>query len=78
MEIILAIIAACAVMKQTIRFFYTDTDDLLDCLKYWFQPSPSRFFSNGWDGEFWRELRLFIWISLGSLSGYGVYYFLTS
>lgn len=78
MEIILSVIAACAVMRFTFKYFFTHSTDFLDCLKYWFQPSPSRFFSAQWDGEFWRELRIFVWLLLGSLCGYAVYRFLIS
>jgi len=78
MQIILSIIAALAVMKYTTKYFFKDDKDLLDCLKYWFQPSPSRFMSAQWDGEFWRELRLFVWLLLGVLSAYAVYQFLIS
>lgn len=78
MHIILALIAAFATMKFSRKYFFTDDADLLACLKYWFQPSPSRFLSAQWDGDFWRELRLFVWLLMGALSGYAVYRFLIS
>jgi hypothetical protein len=76
MEVILAIIAAIATLKYTTQFFFAGGDDLLDCMKYWFRPARSRFLLEQWDGEFWRELRLFVWLLLGVLSGYAVYRFL--
>lgn len=76
MQVILAIIAAIATLKYSSQYFFSDDTDLLDCLKYWFKPARSRFLFEQWDAEFWRELRLFVWLLLGTLSGYAVYRFL--
>jgi hypothetical protein len=78
MEVILAITAAIAVMKYTTKLFFTDNTDLLHCFKYWFRPARSRFLFEQWDSEFWYELRFFVWLILGVLSGYAVYRFLIS
>ena len=78
MQILLSVIAAFAVLKYSNKYFFTDGADLLDCLKYWFRPARSRFLFEQWSGEFWREMRLFVWLVLGILSGYAVYRFLIS
>ncbi len=78
MQFILSVIAAISVLKYTTKYFFTDSADLMACLKYWFQPTPSRIFSAHWDGEFWHQLRLFVWLLLAGLSGYAVYRFLIS
>lgn len=76
MEFILAIVGGISFLKFSSRFFFTDSNDFMDSLKYWFRPARSRFMFEQWSVEFWREMRFFIWLILGILSGYGIYRFL--
>ncbi len=78
MEVILAIVGGMGVLKFSSRLFFTDSNDFMDSIKYWFRPARSRFMFEQWDGEFWREMRFFIWLILGILSGYGIHQFLVS
>lgn len=78
MEIILSIIAGIAVLYYSSKYFFDDTNDFMDSFKYWTQRTNRFGVSRHIDGEFWHEMRFFIWLLLGMLSGYGVHQFLVS
>ena len=78
MEIILSILAGIAVIYYSSKYFFDGSNDLIDSFKYWTQRTNRFGVSRHIDGDFFRELQFFFWITLGILSGYGVHQFLVS
>lgn len=70
--------AAAVVLRYTFKFFFNDLQDFADCVKYWFTPDIVAIFRGEWDRQYWAEMRLFFWLLLAVLSGYGAYQFLIS
>ena len=76
MEVLLSIVAALTALKYSFKFFFNNTDELLDCIKFWFTPDIISIFRNEYERDWWSELKLFIWSLTGVLVGYATYQFL--
>ncbi|TDR20832.1 hypothetical protein C8D91_1810 [Marinicella litoralis] len=78
MEFILSILTGAVILKYSFKYFFQDSQDFIDCVKYWLTPDIIAFLRGEWDRQYWSEMRLFFWLLLGSLSAYGAYRFLIS
>ncbi|WP_223787041.1 hypothetical protein [Marinicella meishanensis] len=78
MVYVLSILAGLTVMRFTFRWFFDDWQDLAENLRHWFTPEVISVMRGEWGDSLWAELRLFIWLGLGVLGGYGCYRFLLS
>ncbi len=56
------------------RIVFSDKDDFIGCVKFWFTPDiVSMFRGEYWD-DHWAELKLIIWAGVSFAVGYGVYH----
>ncbi len=78
METFLAIITSAVTLRYSFKFFFNGLEDFADCVKYWMTPDIIAIFRGEWDRQYWAETRIFFWLLLGVLSGYGAYQFLIS
>ncbi len=78
METLLSIIAGLGVLRLTFKTFFDGLDDLWECVKFWFTPDLFSALKGQLEHDWWSELKLFVWLALGALTGYVVYQFLLS
>ena len=69
----LAIIAGVVTAVLTFRFIFSDKEEFFECIKYWLMPDIVSLFRGRYWDDFWSELKLFVWLGVSALVGFGVY-----
>lgn len=54
------------------KIMFSDRDDFIECVKFWFTPDIVSMFRGDYWNDHWAELKLLIWLGASVAVAYGV------
>lgn len=67
------IVAGILTLALLYRLFFSDGEELLDAIVYWFTPDAWSFFRGRLVEDWFASFKLGLWIAIGGVVGFGVY-----